>query len=163
MVSLLFISLYYLLSLRLAWTDYKTGFLPDRLTCPLLWSGLAFYLLWRDEFLQAAVSGAIAGYLFFWTVYWVFRRWRGYEGLGFGDVKLLAALGAWHGWQEIAAIVFLAAAGGLITLIAGATLFHRQEILKTPQPFGPFLVAAGLIISCRTFYAPVEQSIKTLL
>ncbi|MDU6926981.1 A24 family peptidase [Franconibacter helveticus] len=163
MTTLLFITFYHSLSIRLAWIDFKTGLLPDRFTCPLLWGGVIYYLVHNDDFLSASVTGAVTGYFCFWTVYWAFRLWKGYEGLGFGDVKLLAALGAWHGWESLSTIVFLAATGGLITFLVASMISGRRKIVKTPQPFGPFLVAAGFAVSCRTFYAPAEQVITTLL
>ena len=163
MIVFLFIAVYCTLSLRLAWIDFRTGYLPDRYTCPLLWCGLGFHLFQSRGYLEHAVAGAMAGYFFFWGVYWLFRKWRGYEGLGYGDIKLLAALGAWHGWEEISLIVALAAAGGCVALLLNAAVFPQQKIFKTPQPFGPFLVAAGFGVSWQTFLTPVTESLKLLL
>lgn len=127
----------------LCWHDLRTGLLPDRLTCPLLWSGLLYYLCHAPMELQHAVGGAIGGYLLFASIYWLYRGIRGYEGLGYGDVKLLAALGAWHGWQALPLLVVMT------TLFASGVLLLLAIIRITPVswhksiPFGPFLLGAG--------------------
>ena len=131
------------LSLTLCWYDLRYGLLPDRLTCPLLWSGLLCCLYYAPLQLEYAVGGAIGGYLAFALLYWLYRGIRGYEGLGYGDVKLLAALGAWHGWQMLPQLVFMATvfAGGVMLLLM--ILGKVQRSLNNPLPFGPFLAAAG--------------------
>ena len=163
MVGLALILTYYALCIRLAWIDMRTGLLPDRLTCPLLWLGLTFNLFISDSMAADAVAGALLGYGFFWTIYWIFIKLRGYEGLGFGDVKLLAALGAWHGWLSIFDIVFYAAVSGCTLMLSGRLFCTKRVTLKTPLPFGPFLVAAGFIISWKTLCLPVGQALKPLL
>lgn len=122
--------------------DAETRLLPDSLTLPLLWAGLI--INFDDTFttLRAAVAGAIAGYLFLWCVYWLFRFVRGVEGMGYGDFKLLAALGAWLGWAALPQIVLIAAVtgalAGLIAMWAGRLRFGE------PLPFGPFLALGGV-------------------
>lgn len=127
--------------LILAAIDAQTQLLPDRLTLPLLWAGLLFNL--SDTFvpLAEAVVGAMAGYLSLWSVYWVFRLLTAKEALGYGDFKLLAALGAWLGWQALPQTLLLASASGLVwTLLQ--RLVSRQS-LQQPLAFGPWLALAG--------------------
>lgn len=96
------------LTVALCHQDLHHGLLPDRFTCPLLWSGLLFYLCLAPQQLHDAVWGAIAGYLSLAALYWLYRGIRGYEGLGYGDVKYLAALGAWHGWRMLPQLLLVA-------------------------------------------------------
>jgi len=123
--------------------DAETRLLPDSLTLPLLWAGLI--VNFNDTFatLHAAVAGAIAGYLFLWCIYWVFRFARGIEGMGYGDFKLLAALGAWLGWAALPQIVLIAAVtgavAGVIAMMSGRLRFGE------PLPFGPFLALGGIV------------------
>jgi leader peptidase (prepilin peptidase)/N-methyltransferase len=123
--------------------DAQTRLLPDSLTLPLMWAGLI--VNFGDTFatLHAAVAGAIAGYLFLWCIYWLFRFARGVEGMGYGDFKLLAALGAWLGWAALPQIVLIAAVtgavAGLIAMWAGRLRFEE------PLPFGPFLALGGVV------------------
>lgn len=147
----LFIALYLLLNFLLARHDIRHGMLPDRLTCPLLWVGLIWHCIERVEFLPQAVIGAVAGYAAFALLYWSYRFIRGREGLGYGDVKYLSALGAWHGWELLPALVFIAAL--LACSVAGARALCTQSVrvLKNPLPFGPFLAVAGLLISYQTW------------
>ncbi|TKC90931.1 prepilin peptidase [Trinickia terrae] len=121
--------------------DIDTRLLPDSLTLPLLWAGLI--VNFGDTFasLRSAVIGAIAGYLFLWCVYWLFRLVRGVEGMGYGDFKLLAAIGAWLGWAALPQVVLVAAVAGAVVGIA-ATLTGRMRF-EEPLPFGPFLAAGG--------------------
>ena len=139
----LLLLLYSGLSLALCWYDLRYGLLPDRLTCPLLWSGLFYYLYYAPLQLEYAVGGAIGGYLAFTCLYWLYRGVRGYEGLGYGDVKFLAALGAWHGWQMLPQLVFMATvfAGGVMLLLM--ILGKVQRSLNNPLPFGPFFSFLG--------------------
>lgn len=97
LAALPFLLCYSGLTVALCHQDLRHGLLPDRYTCPLLWSGLLFYLCLAPHQLHDAVWGAIAGYLSLAAIYWLYRGIRGYEGLGYGDIKYLAALGAWHG------------------------------------------------------------------
>ena len=124
--------------------DIETRLLPDSITLPLLWLGLAFNLFDTFAPLRDCVIGAIAGYLTLWAVYHGFKLLTGREGMGFGDFKLLALIGAWLGWPALPAIVLLASLTGAI---AGITLVVlRQASRDTPLPFGPYLAAAGLLV-----------------
>ncbi|MDN7182137.1 A24 family peptidase [Caballeronia sp. SEWSISQ10-4 2] len=124
--------------------DFDTRYLPDTLTLPMLWAGLIVNL-GDTAFvpLHEAVIGAITGYLFLWCVYWLFRLVRGVEGMGYGDFKLLAALGAWLGWQALPQVVLLSAVAGAIFGLA-ATVIGKMRF-EEPLPFGPFLAAGGVI------------------
>ena len=129
--------------IALAFIDLDTQLLPDSLTLPLLWLGLLFNLRGGFASLEAAVIGAVAGYLLLWAVYWAFRIATGKEGMGYGDFKLLAALGAWFGWTALPAIVLLASVvGAIVGLALMAFARHGRE---TPIPFGPYLAGAGLL------------------
>ena len=124
--------------------DLETRLLPDAITIPLLWSGLAFNLIGTFAPLWDCVIGAMAGYVILWVVYQGFRLLTGRDGMGYGDFKLLALLGAWLGWQALPAILLLAS---LAAAIAGMTLLARGRISRdTPLPFGPYLAAAGLLL-----------------
>ncbi len=129
--------------LVLAMIDLDTQLLPDSLTLPLLWLGLLFNLNGQFVPLSSAVIGAMAGYLSLWSVYWLFKLVTGKEGMGYGDFKLLAALGAWMGWTMLPCIILLSSVVGAIV---GITLMivarHGRNI---PIPFGPYLAAAGII------------------
>ena len=129
--------------LAAAMIDADTTLLPDSMTYPLLWAGLLAALLGVSPVsLPDAVVGAMAGYLSLWSVYWLFKLLTGKEGMGYGDFKLLAALGAWTGWQYLPLIILLSSVVGLVfTLIA--TLFGGEK--RTQIPFGPYLAAAGWI------------------
>ena len=132
--------------IALTFIDIDEQLLPDSMTLPLLWAGLAFNLLAGEHAfvtLQDAVIGAIAGYLSLWSVYWLFKLVTGKEGMGYGDFKLLAALGAWLGWQMLPLIILLSAAVGAIIGIAMIVLLGRDR--QIPIPFGPYLAAAGWI------------------
>jgi len=123
--------------------DARTTLLPDQLTLPLLWFGLALNLFGVFTDLESAVIGAIAGYLTLWLVYHGFRLLTGKEGMGYGDFKLLAALGAWLGWQALPLVLLLAS---LVGAIVGITLILlRGRDRNVPIPFGPYLAAAGWI------------------
>lgn len=139
---LLFGSIYLGLLSALCITDFRLGLLPDRLTLPLLWSGLLHYAIVDPTFLRPAVIGAAAGYLFLWGIYWIWRICRYQEGMGYGDFKLLAALGAWHGWAALPGIVCLAAIAGLV--IACVRSFYLPHARTAPICFGPLLIAGAL-------------------
>lgn len=129
----------------LAGIDWDTTLLPDSLTLPLLWAGLIVSALgWTSLPLLPAVWGAVVGYLSLWSVYWLFKLTTGKEGMGHGDFKLLAALGAWLGWQMILPIVLAASILGAIVGIAmkfSSTLREGRYV-----PFGPFLAGAGIVV-----------------
>ncbi|AOI91140.1 A24 family peptidase [Burkholderia pseudomultivorans] len=122
--------------------DIRTGYLPDSMTLPLLWAGLALNLADTLTSLRSAVIGAMAGYLFLWSIYWLFKWLRGIEGIGFGDLKLLAALGAWMGWAALPQVVlFAAVTGAIVGLLA---TWRGRMRFEEPIPFGPFLAAGGV-------------------
>ncbi len=123
--------------------DIDTQLLPDDITLPLLWLGLLVNLNTGFTPLSSAVVGAVAGYLSLWTVYWLFKLITGKEGMGYGDFKLLAALGAWLGWKMLPIVILLSSLVGAIVGIA-LIVFTRHG-RSTPIPFGPYLAAAGLI------------------
>lgn len=129
--------------LALSLIDLERRLLPDSITQPLLWLGLALALAGVFTDLRAGVLGAMAGYLSLWSVYWLFRLLTGKEGMGAGDFKLLALLGAWQGWQQLPAIVILAAGAG--SIVGGALILLRRHERHVPIPFGPFLAVAGWI------------------
>lgn len=146
----------YLLGLiTLAGVDFETGYLPDAITLPLVAAGLAANLSGRFALFDAALIGAAAGYGAFMLVGVLYRRLRDQEGLGGGDAKLLAAIGAWSGWTALAPVVFVAS----VLALAGvgiARLSGRKIDAKTPIRFGPALcVAAATIFLAAAFLAPV--------
>ena len=130
--------------IALAAIDYDTQLLPDSITLPLLWIGLAFNLNGTMTNLASAVIGAIVGYLALWSVFWAFKLATGKEGMGYGDFKLLAALGAWLGWQMLPAIILLSSVVGAVAGIS-LIVFARHG-RNNPIPFGPYLAAAGVIV-----------------
>lgn len=140
--------------IALAAIDLDTQLLPDAITLPLLWLGLALNLWGTYTDLASAVVGAMLGYLALWSVFWLFKLATGKEGMGYGDFKLLAALGAWLGWQMLPAIILLSSVVGAIvgiTLIVATR--HGRNV---PIPFGPYLAAAGGIT---LFWgAPITQT-----
>ncbi len=129
--------------LALTGIDFDTQLLPDDLTLPLLWAGLLVNLSGTFVPLSAAVIGAAAGYLSLWTIYWLFKLIRGKEGMGFGDFKLLAALGAWLGWQMLPVIVLLSSVVG--TVIGVSLIVFKGRDHNVPLAFGPYLAIAGAI------------------
>ena len=127
----------------MAGIDIDHQLLPDNLTLPLLWAGivLSFWSVHTD--LSSSVIGAIAGYLVLWLIYHLFRLLTGKEGMGYGDFKLLAALGAWMGWQMLPLIVLLSSVVGAVV---GLALIGTGQLKRDkPMPFGPFIAAAGWI------------------
>ncbi|MGH8637339.1 MAG: prepilin peptidase [Burkholderiales bacterium] len=129
--------------LALAVIDLGTQLLPDDITLPLLWAGLLVNTASIFAPLGTAVIGAVAGYLSLWLVYWAFKLATGKEGMGHGDFKLLAAIGAWLGWQKLPLVILLSSVVGATVGIA-LIVFARHGREK-PIPFGPYLAAAGLI------------------
>lgn len=123
--------------------DFDTQLLPDDITLPLLWAGLLFNVFGTFTSLPNAVLGAAIGYLTLWIVYWVFKLVTGKEGMGYGDFKLLAALGAWLGWQMLPLILLLSS---LVGAVVGITLIVALKRGRNiPIPFGPYLAGGGLI------------------
>ncbi|WP_041210676.1 prepilin peptidase [Aeromonas jandaei] len=127
----------------LTFIDLDKMLLPDQLTLPLLWGGLLFNLIGGFAPLADAVIGAMAGYLVLWSLYWAFKLLTGKEGMGYGDFKLLAALGAWLGWQALPIILLLSSLVGAIIGISLIAL--RKHHQGNPIPFGPYLAIAGWI------------------
>lgn len=127
----------------LAFIDVDTQLLPDDLTLPLLWLGLLFNLSGTFTDLHSAVIGAMAGYLALWSVYWLFKLVTGKEGMGYGDFKLLGAIGAWLGWQLLPLTILLSSLVGAVVGIALIVLARHGR--NVPIPFGPYLAAAGII------------------
>ncbi len=129
--------------LALTMIDIDTMLLPDNITLPLLWLGLLVNLSGMFVSLQDAVIGAMAGYGILWSVFWLFKLATGKEGMGYGDFKLLAALGAWLGWQALPMIILLSSFVGAILGILLMILQKRGKDI--PMPFGPYLAIAGWI------------------
>ncbi|SHN20115.1 type 4 prepilin peptidase 1 Aspartic peptidase. MEROPS family A24A [Duganella sacchari] len=137
-------ALFFLYSLiAMTFIDADTQLLPDDLTYPLIWAGLLININGTYVPLQDAVIGAAAGYLALWSVYWLFKLATGKEGMGYGDFKLLAALGAWMGWTMLPAIILLSSVVGAVVGICLIVFAKRGR--NNPIPFGPYLAAAGLI------------------
>jgi len=128
--------------IALTFIDFDTQLLPDDITLPLLWLGLLFNLDSGFTDLQSAVIGAMSGYLALWSVFWLFKLIRGKEGMGYGDFKLLAAIGAWFGWKLLPAVILLSSTLGAIIGIALMILTKRGK--DVPIPFGPFLAIGGI-------------------
>src|SRR5210317_148909 len=129
--------------IALTMIDVDHQLLPDDITLPLLWLGLLFNLGSTYVSLQDAVIGAMAGYLILWSIYWLFKLLTGKEGMGYGDFKLLAALGAWLGWQLLPVIILLSSLVGAVCGIALMVVKRRGK--EIPIPFGPYLAMAGWI------------------
>ena len=149
-VLVLGVSVESLIALLLVWPlialtviDLDTQLLPDSITLPLLWLGLIVNATGGYVSLEDAFWGAVAGYMSLWTIYQLFRVLTGKEGMGYGDFKLLAALGAWLGWAMLPAIVLLSSLVGAVVGIA--MMAFRQHDRNIPIPFGPYLAAAGLL------------------
>lgn len=140
--------------IALAMIDYDTQYLPDQITLPFLWLGLILNLNNTFTDIESAIVGAVAGYLVLWTVYQLFKLITKKEGMGYGDFKLLALLGAWLGWQILPAIIIISS---LVGSIIGISLIilkkHQREI---PIPFGPYLAIAGWI--CLVWGEKINQS-----
>lgn len=139
-----------LAGLLLTWTlialsgiDFRTQLLPDQLTLPLLWLGLLLALLPMFVTAPASILGAAIGYLSLWSVYWLFKLLTGKEGMGYGDFKLLAALGAWMGPVALLPIILLSSLIG--ALVGGSLIALRRHQREVPMPFGPFIAAAGWV------------------
>lgn len=123
--------------------DFDTQLLPDSITLPLLWAGLLFNLGGGFVDIKTAVIGAVAGYLSLWSVYWMFKLVTGKDGMGYGDFKLLAAIGAWLGWTMLPLVILLSSIVGAVVGI-GLIVFTRHG-RNVPIPFGPYLAAGGVV------------------
>lgn len=137
-------------ALTLAWflialimIDADTYLLPDSMTLPLIWIGLIFNSFGTFTSLNNALYGAVIGYLSLWSVYWLFKLTTGKEGMGYGDFKLLAALGAWFGWSLIPMIILLSSFAGAV--IGIVMVLGKNRGWNKPMPFGPYLGIAGLL------------------
>jgi leader peptidase (prepilin peptidase) / N-methyltransferase len=128
--------------LALAFIDFDTQLLPDDLTLPLLWLGLIANVAGTYTDLRSAVLGAVGGYMILWCVYWAFRLIAKKEGMGFGDFKLLAAIGAWTGWQVLPVVIVISA--GLGAVIGSIALALSKKGTDTRIPFGPYLALGGI-------------------
>jgi leader peptidase (prepilin peptidase)/N-methyltransferase len=129
--------------IALTFIDFDTQLLPDQLTLPLLWLGLLCNTSGSFTSLTSGVIGAVAGYLFLWGTYWGFKLITGKEGMGYGDFKLFAAIGAWFGWQVLPGTILIASGAGLIYALT--TLIGKRRESSQPIPFGPFLAAGGWV------------------
>ncbi len=129
--------------LALTFIDFDKLLLPDQLTLPLLWLGLLLNISGQYVSLTDAVIGAAAGYLVLWSIYWAFKLLTGKEGMGYGDFKLLAALGAWLGWQSLPLILILSSCVGAVLGITLVVMKRQHQ--EKPMPFGPYLAIAGWI------------------
>ena len=132
--------------------DFDTQLLPDSITLMLLWAGLVVALFGTFTDLRSSVIGAAAGYLALWSVYWLFKLATGKEGMGFGDFKLLAAIGAWTGWKMLLLVVLLSSFIGAFVGIGLIILARHGR--NVPIPFGPYLAAAGVVA---LFWGPAIQ------
>ncbi len=128
--------------IALTFIDFDTQLLPDDITLPLLWLGLLFNLNTGFTDLKSAVIGAVAGYLILWSIYWLFKLVTGKEGMGYGDFKLLATIGAWFGWQLLPAVILLSSVLGAV--IGISLIIFTKRGRETPMPFGPFLAIGGI-------------------
>jgi leader peptidase (prepilin peptidase)/N-methyltransferase len=140
---LLFALLFTWTLISLTFIDFDTMLLPDQLTLPLLWLGLLININGTFAGLTDAVLGAAFGYLVLWSIYWVFKLLTGKEGMGYGDFKLLAALGAWFGWQALPLIILISSFAGAI--IGIAVILSSKDKKSRPMPFGPYLAIAGWV------------------
>jgi len=127
----------------LAFIDLDTTLLPDSLTLPLLWLGLLFNLDGHFASLSDAVVGAMAGYGVLWAVFWLFKLATGKDGMGYGDFKLLAVLGAWMGWQMLPITLLLSSVVGATVGVAMIVFIKHDR--RVPIPFGPYLAGGGLV------------------
>lgn len=129
--------------IALTFIDFDTQLLPDDVTLPLIWAGLLINLNGTFTPLASAVIGAVAGYLALWLVYWAFKLATGKEGMGYGDFKLLAAIGAWFGWQMLPLVILMSSfVGAFVGIVLIVLARHGRNV---PIPFGPYLAAAGII------------------
>jgi leader peptidase (prepilin peptidase)/N-methyltransferase len=129
--------------IALAFIDFDTQLLPDDITLPLLWLGLLANLAGTYADLPSAVLGAAGGYLILWVVYWAFRLLAKKEGMGFGDFKLLAAIGAWTGWQVLPVVILASASLGAV--VGSLFLWLSRKGADTRIPFGPYLALGGIV------------------
>ncbi|WBA15170.1 prepilin peptidase [Salinivibrio proteolyticus] len=133
-----------LVLLALTLIDWETLLLPDQLTLPLMWAGISLALIGISPVtLSESVIGAMVGYVSLWSLFWAFKLTTGKEGMGYGDFKLFAALGAWLGWQVLPLLILLASLSGAV--IGAIVLRRQQQGLQQPFAFGPFIAIAGWV------------------
>lgn len=142
-ISTLFALLFCWFLIALTFIDLDTFLLPDQLTLPLLWLGLLISLTGTFTSPESSILGAAIGYLFLFSLYWGFKLLTGKEGMGFGDFKLLAALGAWLGWESLLLVILLSSTVGAFVGLAMIAIKGHDK--QQPIPFGPYLATAGLI------------------
>lgn len=147
-------------SLLLVWAlvaltviDFDTQLLPDSITLPLMWLGMVLSYFGVLGDFSSAFWGAVIGYLSLWSVYWLFKLATGKEGMGHGDFKLLAALGAWLGWELLPAVILLSSVVGAVVGIC--LMVFKKQGREVPIPFGPYLAAAGLL--CLWFGTEIQE------
>ncbi len=140
--SALFAFVFVFALIALTFIDFDTQLLPDDITLPLLWLGLLFNFNTGFVDLKSAVLGAVFGYLILWSVYWLFKLVTGKEGMGYGDFKLLGAIGAWFGWQLLPAVILLSSVVGAV--IGIGMIMFKGKTGGTAIPFGPFLALSGI-------------------
>ena len=140
---LLFALLFTWALISLTFIDFDSMLLPDQITMPLLWFGVLININGTFIGLTDAVLGAAFGYLSLWSIYWIFKLLTGKEGMGYGDFKLLAALGAWFGWQALPLIILISSFAGAI--IGIAVILASKDKKSRPMPFGPYLAIAGWV------------------
>jgi leader peptidase (prepilin peptidase) / N-methyltransferase len=140
--ALAFAMVYGWAMIALAFIDFDTQLLPDDITLPLLWLGLIANAFGAFTDLRSAVLGAVGGYMILWCVYWAFRILAKKEGMGYGDFKLLAAIGAWTGWQVLPVVII--ASAGLGAVIGSLALWLARKGADTRIPFGPYLALGGI-------------------
>jgi leader peptidase (prepilin peptidase)/N-methyltransferase len=145
--------------ISLTFIDFDTMLLPDQITLPLLWFGLLININGTFVGLTDAVLGAAFGYLSLWSIYWVFKLITGKEGMGYGDFKLLAALGAWFGWQALPLIILISSFAGAI--IGIGVILASKDKQSRPMPFGPYLAIAGWIFL--VYGDPITQFYHSLV
>ena len=129
--------------IALTFIDFDTQLLPDDITLPLLWLGIVLNMFNSYTSINNSIVGAIAGYLILWSVYWLFKLVTGKEGMGYGDFKLLAAIGAWLGWSLLPLVIMLSSVVGAV--IGISLIVFTKHGRNIPIPFGPYLAGGGLI------------------
>jgi leader peptidase (prepilin peptidase) / N-methyltransferase len=140
--SALFAFVFVFALIALTFIDFDTQLLPDDITLPLLWLGVLFNFSGGFTDLKSAILGAVFGYLILWSVYWLFKLITGKEGMGYGDFKLLGAIGAWFGWQLLPAVILLSSVVGAV--IGIGMIMFKGKTGGTAIPFGPFLALGGI-------------------
>lgn len=130
--------------LTLTFIDLESQLLPDNITLPLIWLGLLFNLNHEFTSLASAVTGAVLGYLVLWAVYWVFKLSTGKEGMGYGDFKMLAAIGAWLGWQALPLIILISSLTA--SMVGISLIIFKKQDCASAIPFGPYLALAGIVV-----------------